>query len=81
MGDLYDARVDQAATEIVAAFQSACDHGLATVECYQAGVAVWKRIFPDHQPAYAARRAVEIMLSVRYRDGGAFHGLPRSSRA
>ena len=42
--------------------RSAKNAGLPPVECYRAGVAAWKRFYPDQAPEYAAKRAVSLIL-------------------
>jgi hypothetical protein len=54
-----------AAMAVLKAFRAAEAAGLAPAECYRAGVEAWKSLHPDHSAAYAARRAVEIILEER----------------
>jgi hypothetical protein len=54
---------DEAAPDVLAAFQSARAAGLSSVECYRAGVAAWRRHHPDQAPEYAAKRAVAVILA------------------
>jgi len=48
---------------VLAAFQKAKARGLSSVECYRAGVEVWRRYHPDQAPEYAAKRAVALILA------------------
>ncbi len=54
---------DEAAPDVLAAFQAAKAAGLSPVECYRAGVAAWRRHHPDQAPEYAAKRAVAVILA------------------
>ena len=54
---------DEAAPEVLAAFQAAREAGRPPVECYRAGVEVWRRYHPDQAPEYAAKRAVAVILA------------------
>ena len=54
---------DEAAPDVLAAFQAAKAGGLSPVECYRAGVAAWRRHHPDQAPEYAAKRAVAVILA------------------
>jgi hypothetical protein len=55
--------VDEAAAEVLAAFQAAREAGRPPVECYRAGVEAWRRHHPDQAPEYAAKRAVAVILA------------------
>lgn len=54
---------DEAAHDVLAAFQAARDAGRPAVDCYRAGVEVWRRFHPDQAPEYAAKRAVALILA------------------
>jgi hypothetical protein len=54
---------DEAAAEVLAAFQAARQAGRPPVECYRAGVEAWRRHHPDQAPEYAAKRAVAVILA------------------
>ncbi len=54
---------DEAAAEVLAAFRAAREAGRPAVECYRAGVEVWRRYHPDQAPEYAAKRAVAVILA------------------
>jgi len=54
---------DEAAAEVLAAFQAAREAGRPPVECYRAGVDAWRRHHPDQAPEYAAKRAVAVILA------------------
>jgi hypothetical protein len=54
---------DEAAPDVLAAFQAAKAASLSPVECYRAGVAAWRRHHPDQAPEYAAKRAVAVILA------------------
>jgi hypothetical protein len=55
--------VDEAAADVLAAFQAAREAGRPPVECYRAGVDAWRRHHPDQAPEYAAKRAVAVILA------------------
>jgi hypothetical protein len=54
---------DEAAADVLAAFQAAREAGRPPVECYRAGVDAWRRLHPDQAPEYAAKRAVAVILA------------------
>ncbi len=54
---------DEAAADVLAAFKAAREAGRPSVECYRAGVEVWRRYHPDQAPEYAAKRAVAVILA------------------
>ena len=54
---------DGVTAEVLAAFQAAREAGRPSVECYRAGVAAWRRFYPDQAPEYAAKRAVAVILA------------------
>ena len=58
--DLTSGTARQAALR---AFEAARSAGRTTVECYQAGVAAWRRAHPDHSPEYSAKQAVSAILA------------------
>lgn len=62
VGDKGDA---VAVAVVLKAFWTAQATGLPAAGCYRAGVEAWKSLHPDHSAAYAARRAVEIILEER----------------
>jgi ferric-dicitrate binding protein FerR (iron transport regulator) len=49
----------------MAAYQAATKAGMATPECYQAGVEAWRRAHPDHAAAFAAKQAVAVILAAK----------------
>jgi hypothetical protein len=53
----------EAADAVLSAFQAARQAGLPPVECYRAGVAAWKQMFPDQAAEYAAKQAVSLILA------------------
>jgi hypothetical protein len=64
--------LDAAALDVLAAFRAARDDGRPPVDCYRAGVEMWRRHHPDQAPHYAAKRAVALILAhhVELRVGG-----------
>lgn len=48
---------------VLKAFESARRAGRPSVECYRAGVEVWRREHPDQAVEYAAKRAVAVILA------------------
>jgi hypothetical protein len=48
---------------VLTAFFTARNAGRPSIDCYKAGVDVWKCLHPDHAPAYAARCAVGVILN------------------
>lgn len=52
------------AQAVLRAFEAARTQGRSSVECYRAGVAAWRSAHPEQAPEYAAKRAVEVILSV-----------------
>jgi hypothetical protein len=48
---------------VLAAFTQARDAGRPPVECYRAGVDVWRRHYPDQAAEYAAKQAVAVILN------------------
>ena len=67
MGALKDPRQDNAAGDVLAAFEAAQRNRLASVDCYLAAVEAWRRAHPDHTATYAAQQAVHIVLDVKAR--------------
>ena len=65
MGALKDPRQDNAAGDVLAAFEAAHRNGLPSVDCYRAAVEAWRRVHPDHTAPYAARQAVSIVLDAK----------------
>ena len=65
MGALKDPRQDNAAGDVLAAFEAAQGNGLPSVDCYRAAVEAWRRVHPDHTAPYAARQAVSIVLDAK----------------
>lgn len=51
------------ASVVLKAFEAARRAGRSSVECYRAGVEVWRREHPDQSPEYAAKRAVAVILT------------------
>jgi hypothetical protein len=50
------------AAAVLVAYFAAREAGRPPIDCYKAGVDVWKCLHPDHAPAYAARCAVRVIL-------------------
>jgi hypothetical protein len=65
MGALKDPRQDNAAGDVLVAFEAAHANGLPSVDCYRAAVEAWRRVHPDHTAPYAARQAVSIVLDAK----------------
>jgi hypothetical protein len=55
--------LDIAAPDVLAAFRTARDDGLSTVQCYRAAVHAWRRHHPEQAPEYSAKRAVSLVLA------------------
>jgi hypothetical protein len=51
--------------QVLEAFEAALREGRPPVECYRAGVNVWRHFHPDHAPESAAKQAVGIILTAR----------------
>jgi hypothetical protein len=68
-----DSMMDRAAAEVLSAYEAAQEARKSTADCYQAGVAAWRRVHPDQIHTYAAQRAVAVILaakiSLRIEDG------------
>ena len=60
-----DPTTDIAAAAVLEAFETARGAGLASVECYRAGVEAWRRTHPDQSAEYAARQAVAVILAAK----------------
>ena len=52
-----------AAADVLAAFLTARNAGRPQVDCYLAGIAAWRRHYPDHEASYAAHQAVALILA------------------
>ena len=52
----------EVAEAVLAAFDAARESGKSPVDCYQAGVMAWRSRFPEHDPTFAAQKAVTIIL-------------------
>ena len=57
--------MDRAEANVLAAFDAAKQASLPTVDCYRAGVAAWRRLYPDQTRTYAAQRAVAVILAAK----------------
>ena len=64
-GGVKDPAQDNAAADVLAAFEAAQGNGLPSVDCYRAAVEAWRHAHPDHTAAYAAQQAVRIVLDVK----------------
>ena len=60
-----DPTLDPAATDVLAAYETAWEARKSSAECYRAGVEAWRRVHPDQKPAYAAKRAVAVILAAK----------------
>jgi hypothetical protein len=60
-----DPTADVAAGAVLDAFDGAGRAGLASVDCYRAGVDAWRRIHPDQTTQYAATQAVTVILAAK----------------
>jgi hypothetical protein len=58
-----DPTSEATAAAVLKAFEAARRAGHPSVECYRAGVEVWRREHPDQAPEYAAKRAVAVILT------------------
>ena len=58
-----DPTIDPAAPDVLAAYEAAWEARKSTAECYRAGVVAWREAHPDQKPAYAAQRAVAVILA------------------
>lgn len=64
-GSTIDPTTDVAAQAVIEAFEAAHDAGLASVQCYRAGVEAWRRTHPDQTSEYAAKQAVAVILAAK----------------
>lgn len=64
-GSTIDPRADVAAAAVLDAFEAARQAGLASVECYRAGVEAWRRAHPEQSGEYAAKQAVAVILAAK----------------
>jgi hypothetical protein len=60
-----DPTMDAAASDVLAAYVAAGDGRLATVDAYRAGIEAWRRVHPDQSAAYAAKKAVAVILAAK----------------
>ena len=60
-----DPTLDPAATDVLVAYEAAWEAHKSTAECYRAGVGAWREVHPDQTPAYAAQRAVAVILAAK----------------
>ena len=58
-----DPTTDHAASDVLAAFEGAEGAGLPPIDCYRAAVDAWQRAHPHQTRAYAARKAVAVILA------------------
>ena len=64
-GSTVDPLTDVAAEAVLQAFEEAREAGLASVDCYRAGVEAWRRAHPDQSVEYAAKQAVAVILAAK----------------
>ena len=64
-GSESDPTTDHAAPDVLAAYQAAWEARKSTADCYLEGVWAWRRVHPDQTPAYAAKRAVAVILAAK----------------
>ena len=64
-GSTIDPTTDIAAEAVLDAFEEARSAGLASVECYRAGVEAWRRTHPDQSAEYTAKQAVAVILAAK----------------
>lgn len=64
-GSMIDPTTDVAAEAVLEAFEDARRDGMASVECYRAGVDAWRRTHPDQSAEYAAKQAVAVILAAK----------------
>ena len=64
-GSTIDPTIDIAATAVLEAFDGARRDGLASVDCYRAGVEAWRRMHSDQSAEYAAKQAVAVILAAK----------------
>ena len=59
-----ETEADRAAeADVLAAFLTARKAGRLQVDCYLAGIAAWRRHYPDQQASYAAHQAVALIFA------------------
>jgi len=63
--DCSDPMEDQAAAEVLAAYEAAKRAHLPLAVCFRVGVAAWCRVHPDQSPDYAAQQAVTVILEAK----------------
>ncbi len=64
-GSTIDPTADVAAASVLDAFDGARRAGLASVDCYRAGVEAWRRTHPDQSAEYTAKQAVAVILAAK----------------
>ena len=57
-----DPTKDKAAPHVLKAHRAALATGKSSMEGYLAGVAAWRRIYPDHTHTYASTQATEVII-------------------
>ena len=62
-----DPTTDSAAAAVLAAFEAGQRDDLPPVDCYRAGVEAWRRAHPNQTAAYAAQKAVAVILAAKVR--------------
>jgi uncharacterized protein YcbX len=60
-----DPTTNVAAQAVLNAFEAARRSGRPSVECYRAGVEVWRRHHPDQTAEDTAKQAVAVILATR----------------
>ena len=60
-----DPTTDRAASAVLEAFDAAQAARLLPVTCYRAGVEACRRAHPNQTAAYAARKAVAVILAAK----------------
>ena len=60
-----DPTPDDAARDVLTAYEAAVREGKAPAECYRTAVDAWVRVHPDQIRTYAARQALDIVLAAR----------------
>jgi hypothetical protein len=64
-GSETDPTIDPAAPDVLAAYEAAWAARKSTADCYRAGIGAWQQVHPDQNPAYAAKRAVAVILAAK----------------
>jgi len=64
-GSETDPTIDPAAPDVLAAYEAAWAARKSTADCYRTGVGAWRQVHPDQRPAYAAKRAVAVILAAK----------------